>query len=335
MVRNAWYAIAESGDVATQPTKYTVHGRDFIVYRTDAGQVYATEAYCPHRGCDLEQATLHEDELVCPFHGWRFNCIGQCTHIPANRKHMPLSLRRILKTYPVVERAGLVWIYTQENGRISNDSTVPEQPFEQPFPELDNAGWQPLHFNVTWNAHISRVVESVLDVSHLPFVHPEQTGRDVSPIVDGPEHIATESGIKIFPKPFSPAHPMAPIPYEPDTTRQTEIELQFPNHWMIRSPIGDISAMCTYLTFTPVDEEHTRIFGIALRNFDFDNEFLNVFHIDHTLYVMGQDQEIIESIRPRRVPFDLRQEQHVPSDMPTIKYRLMLKKAIEAETESL
>ncbi len=70
-------------------------GSDLLLYRTQAGKCAAISAYCPHQGNyipnglatgqPLTKLLLH-DELRCPFHGWRFNGAGQCTHIPPGQR---------------------------------------------------------------------------------------------------------------------------------------------------------------------------------------------------------------------------------------------------------
>ncbi len=67
------------------------------------------------------------------------------------------------------------------------------------------------------------------------------------------------------------------------------------------------------------------------RNFAEDSEFLDSHHLEHTLRVLGEDQRIIESIRPVVAPFDLRVEAHVLSDGPAIRYRKMFQEACDKE----
>lgn len=55
-------------------------GRQALVYR-HGGEVRAALRVCMHLGGPLE---LHGDQLVCPWHGARFDCAtGACTHGPA------------------------------------------------------------------------------------------------------------------------------------------------------------------------------------------------------------------------------------------------------------
>src|SRR5690348_8221055 len=47
------------------------------------GQVYALEGTCPHAGGPLGEGALHDHTLVCPWHGWEYDCrTGQNTMDP-------------------------------------------------------------------------------------------------------------------------------------------------------------------------------------------------------------------------------------------------------------
>ncbi|HEV2199182.1 MAG TPA: Rieske 2Fe-2S domain-containing protein [Bryobacteraceae bacterium] len=39
------------------------------------GALYAIDGICPHSGGPLGDGALHGRILVCPFHGWAFDCV--------------------------------------------------------------------------------------------------------------------------------------------------------------------------------------------------------------------------------------------------------------------
>ena len=39
------------------------------------GQLHCLDGVCPHAGGPLGQGALQGETLVCPWHGWEFNCI--------------------------------------------------------------------------------------------------------------------------------------------------------------------------------------------------------------------------------------------------------------------
>lgn len=47
-------------------------GREIAVFRTRAGELYATQAQCPHRGAPLADGLVGGGRVVCPFHSYAF-----------------------------------------------------------------------------------------------------------------------------------------------------------------------------------------------------------------------------------------------------------------------
>ena len=52
---------------------YRVEGRDVAVFRTRAGEVFATQAHCPHKGAPLADGLTGGGRVVCPFHAYAFD----------------------------------------------------------------------------------------------------------------------------------------------------------------------------------------------------------------------------------------------------------------------
>ena len=49
------------------------------VFRTRAGKVFATDAFCTHKGGPLADGMLAGDQVVCPYHAFRFDSqTGEC-----------------------------------------------------------------------------------------------------------------------------------------------------------------------------------------------------------------------------------------------------------------
>jgi nitrite reductase (NADH) small subunit len=47
---------------------FVVDGLSIAVFHTRSGGVYATQAYCPHRGGPLADGLIDEATVVCPLH---------------------------------------------------------------------------------------------------------------------------------------------------------------------------------------------------------------------------------------------------------------------------
>src|SRR5262249_60942557 len=49
--------------------------------------------------------------LGCPIHGWKYGVFGQCLDVPSDPEESGYCKKIKLKSYPCVERGGLVWAY--------------------------------------------------------------------------------------------------------------------------------------------------------------------------------------------------------------------------------
>lgn len=52
---------------------FRVCGEEIAVFRTRGGEVFATEAVCPHRGGPLADGVIDRQSVVCPLHGYAFD----------------------------------------------------------------------------------------------------------------------------------------------------------------------------------------------------------------------------------------------------------------------
>ncbi|MEH6581878.1 MAG: Rieske (2Fe-2S) protein [Halioglobus sp.] len=101
-------------------------GSDLLLYRSSSGECRAITGYCPHMGNYMPNglppnqplSTLIEnDELRCPYHGWRFNDQGQCSHIPPSQS-VPSAVRKgrqIARVWPLREQMGMIQIRDETN----------------------------------------------------------------------------------------------------------------------------------------------------------------------------------------------------------------------------
>lgn len=114
----AWYAVGWSKELKNKPLKKRLLGKDIVLYRDDHRQVHAIHAYCPHRGADLSLGYCQNGHITCPYHAWSFDESGQCVDIPA---HPGRAIPEFAHTYayPVIEKAGLLWVYPQAVGSKS------------------------------------------------------------------------------------------------------------------------------------------------------------------------------------------------------------------------
>lgn len=58
---------------------FRVGDKLIAVFRTRAGRVFAIDGVCPHKGAPLADGMLAGDQVVCPYHAFRFHAdTGAC-----------------------------------------------------------------------------------------------------------------------------------------------------------------------------------------------------------------------------------------------------------------
>jgi phthalate 4,5-dioxygenase len=116
LLRRYWQPAALSeelrGPRAVRPVK--IMGRDMVLFRDASGALGLLDRDCPHRGADLAFGRLEDGGLRCLFHGWLFDRNGRCLDTPAEPEGRSLCDRVKQRSYPVVERNGIVFAWLGE-----------------------------------------------------------------------------------------------------------------------------------------------------------------------------------------------------------------------------
>lgn len=76
------------------------NGSPYAICNVD-GKVFCTEGVCPHAGGPLGQGTLNGSMLVCPWHGWEFDCRSGVNDFDEDVQ---------IQTYPVVVQNGDLFV---------------------------------------------------------------------------------------------------------------------------------------------------------------------------------------------------------------------------------
>ncbi|HSV50589.1 MAG TPA: Rieske 2Fe-2S domain-containing protein [Burkholderiaceae bacterium] len=140
-----------------------VLGQDLVLFK-DAGGAYGLlDRACPHRGADLSYGRNEGDGLRCPFHGWKFDASGTCLQTPAEPAGSKLCERVRQRSYPVVEKCGVLF------GWFGEEGSTPA-----PFPAFDCFIAPASHtfaFKGLWHANWLQAFEVGIDPAHPSFLH--------------------------------------------------------------------------------------------------------------------------------------------------------------------
>jgi phenylpropionate dioxygenase-like ring-hydroxylating dioxygenase large terminal subunit len=113
LLRRYWQPAAIVDELAgPRPVKgLKLFGEDLVLFRDGQGRYGLLERGCPHRGTDLAFGRLENGGLRCAFHGWLFDTTGQCLETPAEPAGSNLCANVRQKSYPVVEKSGILFAY--------------------------------------------------------------------------------------------------------------------------------------------------------------------------------------------------------------------------------
>ena len=98
-----------SGNRPVKPVR--LFGEDLVIFKDEKGRYGLIGRRCPHRGTDLAYGRLEDGGLRCAFHGWLFDVNGKCLETPAEPDDSNLCANIKQKSYPVVEKSGILFAY--------------------------------------------------------------------------------------------------------------------------------------------------------------------------------------------------------------------------------
>jgi phenylpropionate dioxygenase-like ring-hydroxylating dioxygenase large terminal subunit len=318
---NDWHVVAFSKDVKEgELVPIRLLGEDLVVWRHQ-GKVCLWQDLCIHRGARLSKGWIVDGTVVCPYHGWRYDCDAKCVLIPAH-PDTPPPLKARAFAQRVEERYGFIW------------GSLGEPAHEVPvFPEWEREGFRVFHAGpYPFGANAFRSVENFIDATHFPFVHAGLNGVMANPdrindykVTKGSDGLAT-TGIRVH-QPYGD-HRQVPVDAEYRYRVLRPTTAYFDKHVRIADPANanrgsDNDRFCTFLTAQPVDELNCVVrLGVAI-NFGADLTEADILKRQDAVF--EQDRAIVETQHPELIPLDLKEELHVRSDRLAVAYRRWLK----------
>ena len=101
-------------------------GRTWWRFATATAKWASVSENCPHRGVLRSSGRNEECGLRCVYHGWKFDITGKCVDMPSEPEESGFAKRIKLKSYPLVERGGVLWAYL---GPPERQPALPEWEF--------------------------------------------------------------------------------------------------------------------------------------------------------------------------------------------------------------
>ena len=319
--KSLWHPVALCHHVGPQPLAATLLGEPLVLWRDADGAAHAFADQCPHRGARLSLGRVAGGQLECPYHGWRFDGAAKCTHIPAVPDFTP-GARHAARAFATREAYGMLWVRLEAapgDARSIHDFPLFAAEAE---PRLRKTTSGPY----TVQASAPRIIENFLDMAHFGYVHegwlgsrdrPEIEPYEVTPTPHGVlatrclawqprSSIHAESGAQVEYTYEVTAPYMAVLTKKPEAGT-TVIEGLWESIAMFVCPVtGETSVAWTRMAMN-----------------DFDSPDARLIEFEDTIF--EQDQPVLESQRPKRLPLAPDAEAHSSADRMSAAYRRYLK----------
>lgn len=303
-LRNCWYVAGWSKDYTNSLKAQKLLGENIVFYRRSDGNPTALEDACPHRKLPLSMGAIENDHVVCGYHGLTFDCTGACIDSPTQRGMTPR--RAVVRSYPVVDRYRLLWIWMGDPEKANADEIFEIENFENPEWGYTDGGMLPIECNYLW------VVDNLLDPSHVAWVHVTSfagSGTDDQPL----DMEKTDCGVIvsrwIYDQPASPYYKDL-VKFAGNCDRKQHYEMCFPAialNKSIYTPVGtggpekpevaETYVNISYNFMTPVDENNTQYIWFQHRNTDPDDKQVSETMNAGAIMAFNEDKEILEAVQ--------------------------------------
>ena len=167
LLRNLWYVAGFSADLRPgQRLARKFLNEPVVLFRTASGLIAALEDRCCHRAMPLSEGDVMGEAIRCCYHGLEFDTRGACIRIPGQER---IPGQAFVRNYPILERDAVMWIWMGDPAK-ADPALIPRHPWHvdekwvwRSFYYPLNAGWQLL-------------VDNLMDLTHLAYVHARTIG---------------------------------------------------------------------------------------------------------------------------------------------------------------
>lgn len=308
---NVWYCAGWGEDLGETPVSRRILDEPVLLYRLSDGSPVALLGICPHKFAPLELGEQVGDRIRCGYHGLEFDHRGECVLNPQGNGRIPD--RSKLKTYPLVEQDGVLWIWMGDADR-ANPATI------RALPHLTENGRRTVRGGSRVQGNYRHSVENLMDLGHAIFLHrsalnvavdigldEHEIGQDGDVVYDRRVHhkvIGPVTLMKFMPDPEALVDFWTDISWAPATVIFNHIGVAPPGH---ARGDGSIDQIGTHL-LTPETENSTHYCFANSRNHALDDETVDqAFRQWQKIGLTDQDSAMVEAVQ-RTTPDALRLE---------------------------
>jgi phenylpropionate dioxygenase-like ring-hydroxylating dioxygenase large terminal subunit len=156
--------------------EYTIMEYSILVVRNQSGDIKAFHNACRHRATQLGQGSgsFPTGQIVCPFHGWKYDLDGTSTYVYARQGFRPEFLESAeidLKPVQVAIRWGTVWVNLDLHARSLEESLGGIVEYIDPLGMdlMRVKWWKQIRLEANWKV----AQEAFFESYHVMQTHPE------------------------------------------------------------------------------------------------------------------------------------------------------------------
>lgn len=335
LILNEWYVAAFKDEISRSLFPRKILNKRVVMYRTLEGKPVALEDRCAHRSFPLSKSYLDGNEIICGYHGFKYNDSGDLVEIPS-QKQCPHGIG--IQSYKLVEKGPLVWIWLG-NQSLADESKIPHLPW------LGNEKWACTSGYFFHPGNYVSMHENLMDLTHLTFLHANTIGTPdyaSSPykteLKDGHYKLIRE----VVPTTLSPVWGQTTGLAGKDTAaRIATSEFLSPGLHQVSVSFYDSALdeakretfkIHTAHILTPETNNTMHYFIVHGRDFALDDNHIEEFMHEQ---LFAAFQEDVEGLGALEEVLDDRDQYHfeisVASDSPAVATRIYLKKRAEQE----
>jgi len=338
---NTWYVAALSKEV--EPTglfKRTILEIPMLIYRKADGTAVAMYDRCPHRFVPLSLGRREGDDVVCAYHGLKFDCTGKCNHNPHGNRNIPPNA--IVQTFTLLERYGFLWVWIGD--QPADEAKLPD------YGQLETGHPNGVaHTYMKRPCHYELITDNVMDLSHVDHLHGEiiSTRGQLTPQIPKVKSENDALSVRWLWEQTPPIQILAPFLPQPEVSARHFVEVIWTAPTNLQLTIGatqDPDAALDYdhtvaqfdlHVSTPEDEHNTHYYFATRRNHIEEDGAYNEAKIKgmHDAFV-DEDGPILDAAHQRMGTNDFLSLQPalLTSDMGPVRVRRRLKQLIEAQS---
>jgi phenylpropionate dioxygenase-like ring-hydroxylating dioxygenase large terminal subunit len=160
---NNWYIACLASELSSKPISRIIYDTRIVLFRSNNKIAVAMLDKCVHRHALLSEGNVEAGEIVCPYHGWKYDSSGNVTDVPSEGPDA-IKGKRCQQVFETMERDGVIWIWL-------GDKAEANKPTPWNFPHYIEKNWNHYYMVTDFNNEVTNLAENFMDVPHTVFVH--------------------------------------------------------------------------------------------------------------------------------------------------------------------